>query len=392
MKSLTTLLDFVARMPRVRLGEFPTPLVPLERVGATLGIDLWMKRDECSGVALGGNKTRKLEYILADVKQRGAHTVVTPGPLTSNHTMMTAAACRRVGLEIHCVVAGNPPAGPADWHGNLLFLDYLGARLHFSPMNFAEPTAEDGARLRALCEQVTADTSGYFIPGGGTMPQAEPGYMRCIAEIAQQRGGRLDFDHIVVAYGTGSTTTGILLGLALGGFNARLHPIAIRRATPSRSPLRSRPRRPTSSTSVRHFGLDLLAGDIPPHEITYGFAEEGYGVPNHGSDHAIRLMATAEGYFLDTVYTAKAFAGLQGLVARGDIAPGSRVLFIHTGGLSMTTAGREALPRPPRVDRLGARVRVRRRCTCAGSRARGRSAAPRRGAVPVTVVARSSEL
>ena len=344
VKSLTTLLDFVARVPRVRLGEFPTPLVPLERVGATLGIDLWMKRDECSGVALGGNKTRKLEYILADVKQRGAHTVVTPGPLTSNHTMMTAAACRRVGLEIHCVVAGDPPAGPADWHGNLLLLDYLGARLHFSPMNFAEPTAEDSTRLAALCAQVTAETSGYFIPGGGTMPQAEPGYMRCIAEIAQQRGGRVDFDHIVVAYGTGSTTTGILLGLALGGFDARVHPIAISTRHAVEVALQMPAPALHFMESVRHFGLALEAEDIPPHDITYGFAEEGYGVPNHGSDHAIRLMATAEGYFLDPVYTAKAFAGLQGLVARGDIAPGSRVLFIHTGGLSMTTAREKRYP------------------------------------------------
>jgi len=342
--SLTSLLDFVARVPRLRLGEFPTPLVPLERVGSTLGIDLWMKRDECSGVALGGNKTRKLEYILADVKKRGAHTVVTVGPLTSNHTMMTAVACRRVGLEVHCVVAGDRPTHASDWHGNLLLLDYLGARLHFSPMNFAVPNAEDGRRLQALCDDVTADTSGYFIPGGGTMPQAEPGYMRCVAEIAQQRGGRFDFDDVVVAYGTGSTTTGLLLGLALGGFTARVHPIAISTREAVEVALQLPPPATHFMDSVRHFGLDLTDADIPPHQIAYGFADEGYGVPNRGSDDAIRLMATAEGYFLDTVYTAKAFAGLQGLVARGDIAPGSRVLFVHTGGLSMTTAAEKRYP------------------------------------------------
>ncbi len=344
MKSLAILHDFVARVPRVRLGEFPTPLVSLERLGSTLGIDLWMKRDECSGVALGGNKTRKLEYILADVRKRGEHTVVTVGPLTSNHTMMTAAACRRVGLEVHCVVAGDPPSGPGEWHGNLLLLDYLGARLHFSPMNFLEPTADDSTRLQALCEQVTADTSGYFIPGGGTMPEAEPGYMRCIAEIAQQRGGRFDFDDVVVAYGTGSTTTGILLGLALGGFGARVHPIAVSTRHAVDVTLKMPPPATYFMASVRHFGLDLEASDIPPHALTYGFADEGYGVPSHASDNAIRLMATAEGYFLDTVYTAKAFAGLQGLVARGEISPGSRVLFIHTGGLSMTPAREKRYP------------------------------------------------
>ena len=129
MPSLDILREFVDRVPRVRLGDFPTPLVALERLGSTLGIDLWMKRDECSGLALGGNKARKLEYVLADVQRRGAQTVVTVGPLTSNHTMMTATACRRRGLDVHCVVAGEPPARAEDWHGNLLLLDYLGAAI-----------------------------------------------------------------------------------------------------------------------------------------------------------------------------------------------------------------------------------------------------------------------
>ena len=344
MPSLDTLREFVDRVPRVPLGDFPTPLVPLERLGSTLGIDLWMKRDECSGLALGGNKARKLEYILADVRRRGAQTVVTMGPLTSNHTMMTATACRRLGLDVHCVVAGERPARAEDWNGNLLLLDYLGARLHFSPMNYARPTAAEGAQVDALCRQVTADVSGYFIPGGGTMPEAEPGYMRCIAEIAQQRDGQFDFEHVVVAYGTGSTTTGVLLGLALPGFNAHVHAIAIGTRDAVEVAFKMVPPAELFLQSVRHFGLALQAGDIPPHEVTFGFAEDGYGVPNRGSDDAMRLMATAEGYFLDTVYTAKAFAGLQGLVARGAIAPGSRVLFLHTGGLSMTTAREKRYP------------------------------------------------
>ncbi len=338
MPSLTALTDFLAGVPRLPLGTFPTPLVALERLSDRLGIDLWMKRDECSGVALGGNKTRKLEYVLADAMARGFTAIVTPGPLTSNHTMMTATACRRVGLDVHCIVAGTPPAGPGDWHGNLLLLDYLGAHLHFCPMDFAHPTAEDGDRIDALCREVTASTGGYFVPGGGTMPAAEPGYMQCVAEIAAQRGGRFDFEHVVVAYGTGSTTTGILLGLALGGFTTRLHPIAIETRFAVEEAFRLTPPATLFHESASHFGLPLGRGDVPAHDIVYGFAEEGYGVANRASDDAMRLIATVEGYFLDTVYTAKAFAGLCGLVARGDIAPGSRVLFVHTGGLSMTAA------------------------------------------------------
>ncbi len=338
MPSLSQLTTFLAGVPRLPLGTFPTPLVALERLSVHLGVDLWMKRDDCTGVALGGNKTRKLEYVLADARARGFSSIVTPGPLTSNHTMMTAAACRRAGFDVHCVVAGAAPASAAGWSGNLLLLDYLGAHLHFVPMDFANPGPDDGARIDLRCREVTSATGGYFVPGGGTMPAAEPGYMQCIAEIAAQRDGRFDFDHVVVAYGTGSTVTGLLLGLALGGFAARVHPIAIGTRYAVEAAFRMTPPATLFLESAAHFALPLTAADVPPHEIVYGFGEEGYGVPNRGSDDAMRLMATTEGYFLDTVYTAKAFAGLCGLVARGDIAPDSRVLFVHTGGLSMTPA------------------------------------------------------
>ncbi|MDP1568794.1 MAG: pyridoxal-phosphate dependent enzyme [Vicinamibacterales bacterium] len=337
MPTLETLLQFLAGLPRVRLGAFPTPLVPLARLGAELGIDLWMKRDDVSGLAIGGNKTRKLEFILADARARGSRTIVTVGPLTSNHTMMTAAAARRAGFDIHCVVAGTAPDRARDWSGNLLLLDYLGATLHFCPMDFTAPTAADARRVEALCAEVTAATDGYFVPAGGTMPQAEPGYMSAIAEIARQRAGRFDFDDVVLAFGTGSTTTGVLLGLALGGFTARVHPVAITNRA-SAEAFGQRPPRQLFDESVAHFGLDLAPDAISVHDIVYGCAEEGYGVPNAGSDAAIRRMASTEGYFLDTVYTAKAFAGLTTLVGDGRIPQGARVLFLHTGGLSMTPA------------------------------------------------------
>lgn len=337
-RSLDAITQFIAGLPRIPLGLFPTPLVPLPRLSAKLGVELWMKRDECSGLALGGNKTRKLEFVLADARARGFDTLVTIGPLTSNHTMMTAAAARRTGFKIHCVVGGAEPPR-ASLSGNLLLLDYLGATLHFSPINYANPTQAEFDALTATAERVVAETGGYWIPGGGTMPQAEPGYMNAIAEVAAQRANRFDFDDIVVAYGTGSTTTGILLGLALGGCGGRLHPVAVQ----SRRAVEEIFNRKTPTElfleSAEHFRLGFTTSDVPPHEIVFGCAEEGYGVPNAGSDAAIRLLASAEGYFLDSVYTAKAFWGLTQLVAQGRIAKGRRVLFIHTGGLSMAPAG-----------------------------------------------------
>ncbi len=339
MRSLDTLLQFLSALPRIKLGHFPTPLVRLERLGAQLGVELWMKRDECSGVAMGGNKTRKLEFILADARASGKGTIVTAGPLTSNHTMMTATAARRAGFDIHCVIGADRPApGSPAWSGNLLLLEYLGATLHFCPMNFSHPTPEDGARIDALCAQVTADTGGYFVPGGGTMPQAEPGYMSCVGEIARQRGGAFDFDDVVLAFGTGSTTTGVMLGLAMGGFASRIHPIAIETRYAVEECFKLKSPAQLFDESVKHFRLPFTSADMPAAPIVYGYADEGYGVPSEGSDRALRLMATIEGYFLDTVYTAKAFHGLIELVGDGRIPQGARVLFIHTGGLSMTPA------------------------------------------------------
>lgn len=342
MRALDTLLQFLAGLPRIRLGVFPTPLVPLARLSDRLGIDLWLKRDDCSGLALGGNKTRKLEFILADARAQGHTTIVTVGPVTSNHTMMTAAAARRAGFDIHCVVAGPRPETPDGWSGNLLLLDYLGATLHFCPMDFTRPTAADARRLDEMCAAVTAATRGYFVPAGGTMPVAEPGYMSAVAEIARQRGGRFDFDDVVLAFGTGSTTTGVLLGLALGGASPRVHPVAITNRA-SAEAFGQRPPRALFEESAAHFGLPLTGEDAGAHPIVYGFAEEGYGVPNAGSDRAIRLMASTEGYFLDTVYTGKAFSGLLGMVEDGRLARGRRVLLLHTGGLSMTPSAEKRL-------------------------------------------------
>ena len=326
---------FLASLPQVSLGTFPTPLVCLDRLSRDLNIDLWMKRDDCTGLALGGNKTRKLEFVLAQTQLKGHDTIVSTGPITSNHTMMTAVAARQVGIKVHCVIGGTRPKKIT---GNLLLLDYLGASLHFSPMNFARPSVTDFRLLQKSCQDVVEQTRGYWIPAGGSMPEAEPGYMKAILEISRQRGGGFNFDYVVLAIGTGSTTTGILLGLALAGIKSQVLAVSVG----SQHAAKKVYKRPTPEAlflkSAEHFGLPLDAKSIPAHNVVFGFAEEGYGIPNSKSDRAIRLMAEREGYFLDPVYTSKAFAGLLTMVENGQISAGSRVLFIHTGGLSMITS------------------------------------------------------
>ena len=332
-RNLEVLDTFVAGLPRVSLGIFPTPLVPLERLSRHLGIDLWMKRDECTGLALGGNKTRKMEFILADAIKHGHDTVVTTGPLTSNHTMMTAMAGRRLGLQVHCVIGGESPNQP---FGNLLLLEYLGATVHYTPLDFSKPESTALAQYKVRCHEVVEETGGYWIPGGGTMPQAEPAYMLAVSEIAHQCDERFDFDDVVLAIGTGSTTTGLLLGLALGGFDCHVNAVATADRHSIENIFKRRSPAEQFVKASAALGIDLTAENVPPYDVRFGFAEEGYSIPSVGGDQAIRLLAREEGYLLDPIYTAKAFHGLLTMVDDGRIKSGTRVLFLHTGGLSMT--------------------------------------------------------
>jgi 1-aminocyclopropane-1-carboxylate deaminase/D-cysteine desulfhydrase-like pyridoxal-dependent ACC family enzyme len=332
---INRLVAALAPLPRVVLGTWPTPLVRLSRLGAALGVDLWMKRDDCSGLAMGGNKARKLEFVLGEAIAAGARTIVTAGPLTSNHTMMTAAAARRLGLDVHVVLGGARPDQPK---GNLALTHLYGAEVHFTPMDTAAPSPADLAASRTLCEQLVADTSGYWIPPGATMPSSVPGYASCVQEILAHTDGEWPFDAVVVAYGTGSTSAGLLAGLALADVPATVYAVAV-----------------SSRAAMASFSAAAPAALVQAAIDLYGWplslnataarcvwdrpeAEPGYGVRTDASDAALRRVARDEGYLLDPTYTAKAAAALMAMVADGRVARGTRVLFVHTGGLSTTAA------------------------------------------------------
>jgi 1-aminocyclopropane-1-carboxylate deaminase/D-cysteine desulfhydrase-like pyridoxal-dependent ACC family enzyme len=320
---------------RVDLGVWPTPLVPLRRLGEAIGLDLWMKRDDCSGLALGGNKARKLEFVLGAAIAAGARTLVTAGPLTSNHTMMTAAAARRLGLDVHVVLGGTAPAHAM---GNLALTHLYGAHVHITPMNTADPSAADLEASRALCERLVADTGGYWIPPGATMPSSVPGYASCVAEVLAQCGDAWPFDDVVVAYGTGSTSAGLYAGLALADVPSTVHAVAV-----------------SSRVAMDRFGAASPASLVQSAIDLYGWPvsldtsrarctwhrpvdEPGYGLPTAAGDAALRRLARDEGYLLDATYTAKAAAAMMTMANDGRLARGTRVLFVHTGGLSTTAA------------------------------------------------------
>jgi len=322
--------DLLARLdahPRVVLGETPTPLRRLERLSTELGRPLYVKRDDLVGPALGGNKTRKLEYLLAEARQLGAKKVVTFGGLQSNHARLTAAAATMLGLEPHLFYF---ESRPKTLTGNLLLNELLGARMHFFPLSPKRPrprSLESTIRLARLLARLRVGPH-YFIPVGGHTWTGALGYVRAAVEIDEQARGLGAGDAwVVVAAGSGGTLAGLLAGLRLVG--SRLRPLGIDvgnlwKDFPASVAC-------LASDVCERLGepLAFTPGDVPLVARTY--VGEAYGRPSETGNAALARLARAEGILLDPVYTAKAFAGLLGEDRR--FGPNEPVVFLHTGGV-----------------------------------------------------------
>jgi D-cysteine desulfhydrase family pyridoxal phosphate-dependent enzyme len=322
--------DLLARVdahPRVVLGETPTPLRRLERLSSELGRPLFVKRDDLVGPALGGNKTRKLEYLLAEAQRLGATKVVTFGGLQSNHARLTAAAASMVGLEPHLFYF---EARPKTLTGNLLLNELLGARMHFFPLSPTRPrprSLESTIRLARLLARVRVGPH-YFIPVGGHTWTGALGYVRAALEIDEQaRGLGVGDAWLVVAAGSGGTLAGLLAGLKLVG--SRLRPLGIDVGNLWKD-------FPASVACLASEVCERLGeahafapGDVPLVDRTY--VGEAYGRPSEAGSAVLARMARVEGILLDPVYTAKAFAGLLGELRR--FGPDEPVIFLHTGGV-----------------------------------------------------------
>ena len=322
--------ELLARLdahPRIVLGETPTPLHRLERLSTEVGRPLFAKRDDLLGPALGGNKTRKLEYLLAEARQLGARKVVTFGGLQSNHARLTAAAASLVGLEAHLLYFD---ARPKTLTGNLLLNERLGARMHFLPLSPKRPrprSLESTIRLARLLARLRVGPH-YFIPVGGHTWTGALGYVRAALEIDEQaRGLGIDEAWLVVAAGSGGTLAGLLAGLRLVG--SRLRPLGIDVGKLWKDFPASVARLASEVCTRLEEPNDFAPADVPLVEGTW--VGEAYGRPSEAGNAALERLALAEGILLDPVYTAKAFAGLLGEAERfGRDAP---VVFLHTGGL-----------------------------------------------------------
>lgn len=317
------------RYPRLPLAEYPTPLEFLPRLSRQLGRDIFIKRDDQIGPGLGGNKTRKLEYLLAEAQQRGIQKVVTFGGLQSNHARITAAAARKLGLEPHLFFF---EPRPKRMLGNLLLNQLLGAHMHFIPLGVggdASMTLETTIRLVRLLAQLWVGRH-YFIPVGGHTWRGCLGYVRAALEIETQAADfGIENAILVLAAGTGGTLAGLLAGLFALNSPLRLSGIDVGKLWKG---FPSSLARLTGEICAR-LGVERTfdEGDIPLIESIY--AAPRYGRPSQGCQEAIQWLARNEGILLDPVYTGKAFAGLLDLVKKGQLGSDEPIIFLHTGGL-----------------------------------------------------------
>ena len=312
----------LGKFPRVSLTHAPTPLEEMPRLTKSLGGPrLLIKRDDCTGLAFGGNKTRKLEFLVGDALAQGADTVITAGAVQSNHCRQTAAAAAKLGLR--CILVLTPSREKA-YTGNILLDEMLKADVRLvDGGEDVEPTFE-----RVIEEVRDAGGNPYLIPIGGSNSIGAMGYVSLVEEMlyqANQRGTVIDY--IVSATGSGGTQSGLIVGSLALNTGIRVIGIGVSRSKEESYARISR----IAAETVERLGIQcsIASDDIEVHDEYIG---EGYGAVTPGMVEAVRMVAETEGIILDPVYTGKAMAGLIDLVRMGRFSSEDTVVFMHTGG------------------------------------------------------------
>ncbi len=313
-------------LPRRRYTPHPTPIQKLGRLSEHLGgPEIWIKRDDLTGLAGGGNKTRKLEFLVADALNKGADTLVTVGAVQSNHCRLTLAAAAHEGLKCRLVleqrVAGSYRKEAS---GNNFLFELLGAEA----ITVIDGGGDLSAAMSAEAEKLKAQgRKGYVIPGGGSNALGAMGYVVCAREILNQSMEMgLAFTDFVVASGSAGTHAGLLVGFNAANAGVPLTGVNVRRP------------RAEQEGNVHKLAVEAAAFaglPAPARESVVALDEwvgPGYSIPTDEMVEAVRLFARLEGVLLDPVYTGKAAAGLIGLVRRGHFKRDAKVLFVHTGG------------------------------------------------------------
>lgn len=321
-----------SHLPKVKIAHLPTPLDEMPRLSKALGGPrLFIKRDDQTGLAMGGNKTRKLEYLVADALTQHATTLITTGAPQSNHCRQTAAAAAKFGLRAILVLAGEPPE---DWTGNLLLDVLLGAEVRWTG-----PRQWEAVMAEIVEEERDVGRVPYIIPYGGSNPVGVTGYVAAMAEFLEQLEQRsLQVQRIVLASSSGGTQAGLVVGAKAFGFGGWIEGISVDK---ERSVLRETVLRLAAKTAA-YMGL---RSTFTPKEFTIHdeYVGQGYGIMGEAEREAIRLVAQTEGILLDPVYTGKAMAGMIDLIRQGIYHPDETIVFWHTGGTPGLFAYRDQL-------------------------------------------------
>ena len=322
----TALTRSLERFPRRRYTPGPTPIEFLPHLSEYLkGPDLYIKRDDLLGLAGGGNKTRKLEFLVADALSEGADTLITVGAVQSNHCRLTLAAAAKEGLKCRLVLEERvPDSYRPDGSGNNFLFNLLGAER----VTVVKGGDDFNRAMEAEADALAAvGRRGYVIPGGGSNALGAMGYAACAGEImAQSSDTGVTFDHLVCASGSGGTHAGLVAGMT----SIRGLPVTGISVRAGRGPQEAKLHALASDVADK-LGVE---GGVPQGAFTVfdDYVGPGYSLPTEGMVEAVRLFARLEGVLLDPVYTGKAAAGLIDLVRQGHFKRGEKLLFLHTGG------------------------------------------------------------
>jgi D-cysteine desulfhydrase len=338
------------KFPKKRLGFFPTPIVELSRLSKCLGgPKIFMKRDDMTGLALGGNKTRKLEYLMGDGLAKGCDTVITAGASQSNHCRQTVAAAAYLNLECHLVLGGEEPEQA---RGNLLLDKILGCYFHWAGANRkGEDIPEINERLKS------SGKKPYVVPYGGSNEIGALAFIEALRELETQTKGE-QFSHIVFASSSGGTHAGLMLGKNILHKDFQLIGINIDKDETGEVPLNQYIIDLANRTSeMIALGHSFSQRDVI---LNSNYVGKGYGVVGDLERDAITLLARLEGILLDPVYTGRAMGGLIDMILTGAVGRKDKVLFWHTGGTPALFAYSDALDIKNDTDEILQRINSRR--------------------------------
>lgn len=318
--------DYLKKFPRVKLAHLPTPLEYCSNLSKELGVELYIKRDDCTGLATGGNKARKLEWLIADAIEQGAEYVMTQGATQSNHARQTAAACAKFGLQCHILLEDRLGSKCSNYNenGNVLLNDLCGATMEYRPsgLDMNQELEDVANKYRAEGKKV------YTIVGGGSNETGALGYVNCAYEMLQQFDENgLEVDHIVHATGSSGTQAGMVVGLKSVESDIHLLGFGVRVAKEKQEENVYKVAQRTAEKIGRPNCVkreDVIADT--------SYVGQGYGKPAESTIEAIKLFAQKEGILLDPVYSGKGAAGLIDYCRKGIFKKGETVVFLHTGG------------------------------------------------------------